>query len=263
VPNPGIPTAYIRDDLGRVVASLAGRLWSPEHESHGGLAFDFQLASVTVDLSHLPLGTSKDPEMVGSALFEQHRAFVDTVVNRCYEQRRPAPELKPHRRQKRSRKAKSPCTGGGVIATGGVTAGVIATGGIKGVIATGGVIAASATMDQSKERHKSTIMHRIVTNETIFLAVEQENFETVIRGGYCAQRRKNIAVSRTMEDAAAGCRKWHPESDAVVILEVLRSQQINTFETPSGALRLNCNHLPARLLRVARPQDPADAAGQA
>ncbi len=63
VPNPGIPTAYIRDDIGWVVASLAGRLRSPEHECHSGLAFDFgQLASVTVALSHLPLGgTSKDP----------------------------------------------------------------------------------------------------------------------------------------------------------------------------------------------------------
>jgi hypothetical protein len=243
VPNPGnrIPTAYIRDDLGRVVASLAGRLRSPEHEGHGGLAFDFQLASVTVDLSHLPLGlmsttdtrgTSKDTEMVGSALLEQHRAFVDAVVNRCSEQRRPVSALKP--RQKRSPKAKSHRTA---------------------TTDTGGVIAdtASATMDQSTERHKSTIMHRIVTNEKlerIFLAVEQENFEAVIGGGYCAQRRKNIAVSRTMEDAEAGCRKWHPDSDAVVIFEVLRSQQINAFETPSGALRLNCNHLPARLLRV-------------
>ena len=54
--------------------------------------------------------------MVGSALFEQHRAFVDAVVNRFI-----------------------------------------------GVIATGGVIAAASdTMDQSKERHDSTIMHRIV-----------------------------------------------------------------------------------------------------
>jgi hypothetical protein len=93
-------------------------------------------------------------------------------------------------------------------------------------------------------------MYRIATNKSIFLAAEQENFEAVIRGGYHAQRRKNIAVSRTMEDAEAGCRKWHPDSDAVVIFEVLRSQQINALETPSGALRLNCNHLPARLLRV-------------
>jgi hypothetical protein len=79
--------------------------------------------------------------------------------------------------------------------------------------------------------------------QRVFLAVEQ--------GGYCAQRRKHVAVSSTVEEARAGCQQWHPEPTGApcAVFEVLSSSQFSVFQTPRGSVRLNCKHVPASFLK--------------
>ena len=286
-PRFTLPTGYFRDTFGRVVASLAAS-WSPSTSNSGGhlLAGVPLASSISSAEPHLQQlifesnglraiisiteGCIGSPDAVGSALASQCPLFVDAVVKRNSEQRYPVPESASTSGKAR-RKRKKPMRSSHTRSTAGASSTSTADASSSTppppyaqsssaptpLLPTSPPIANTSIGPTAPDTAATSATTPSLSNpvpdlaaERVFLGVEHANVEAVLRGGYCVQRRKYVAASNTIEEAQEGCQKWHADSTGrCAVFEVLSSQQISKFYTPSGSVRLTCAHVPVSLLR--------------